>query len=151
MKSWGLREDFLAAYEEARRRVLVFACEGELLVLPQHQVREIVLHPKVTRFYRDSCIVGAFPLRGEVYAVVDPFMRRQVPPLVLVLDLPRRYLAVGVERVLGTETTQGKARRRRRKETPWLSEVVRVSAGPAFFLDLDRFLSVLQEKEGGWR
>ena len=86
---------------------LRFRCGGELYALPLPAVREVVEASVMVRVPRaPACALGAMSHHGRVVSVVDLGAllgdRPPRPPtLVLLLDHPRRRLALGVDAVDG--------------------------------------------------
>ncbi len=86
---------------------LRFGCGGELYALPLPAVREVVEASAMVRIPRaPACALGAMSHHGRVVSVVDlgallGDRPARPPTLVLLLDHPRRRLALGVDAVDG--------------------------------------------------
>lgn len=147
--SWGLKEEFLKEWEEREKKVVVTRLKETLLAIPLWRIREIVRSPQITPFLLQSPLAGVFSLRGEIYAFVDPFFEKKIYPVALLLDIPKRFLSIGVDQILSFQTLTSPPRKRRFPRAKWAKEMVKVEEGPALLFSVESFLEELTHLEEG--
>lgn len=100
---WGLADDLLVEVDQGprERRCLVVVAGAERFALPHESVREIVDRPKVSPWLPGDWVVGVLALRGDICTMIDPLGEGTARRTAVVLDVPGRRAALGVDALAG--------------------------------------------------
>lgn len=144
MKSYGFREELLEELSALTLRVLVAEADEELLAIPEPRVRAIHYEPRTIPWIVENPVVAVFMVRGEAYALTDPLLRGKARRIAIALNQRERFVAVGVDRLLGVwEGEQPRRQELRGARYPWAQESLVLPQGPALFLDPESYLNLL--------
>lgn len=106
LPAWGLADDLLETVDKGLRslKYLLGNVEGEALAIADIHIREVVDRPKISPWLKDNRVVGVFALRGDIYTLTDPLGLAKARRIAVVLEIPERFVAVGLDEMTGVQT-----------------------------------------------